>query len=102
MKGLTTAYMQQWTIMRHEGIKNPKPREQFVVDMIKFIMEWQEKGYEIVLGIDANEPLGVTRNGIHMIIQESKLTDAHMEKYGEKIPETYKRGKEKNRPYTSD
>ena len=95
MEGPATAYMQQWTIMRHEGIKNPKPREQFVVDMIKFITEWQEKGYEIVLGMDANEPLGVTRNGIHKIIQENRLTDAHMEKYGGKIPETYERGKEK-------
>ena len=50
------------------------------MDMIKFITEWQEKGYEIVLGMDANEPLGVTRNGIHKIIQENRLTDAHMEK----------------------
>ena len=63
--------------------------------MIKFITEWQEKGYKIVLGMDANEPLGVTRNGIHKIIQENRLTDAHMEKYGEKIRKPMREEKKK-------
>jgi hypothetical protein len=45
--GPTTAWMQQWVLLREEGITDPDPVREFYKDLEKQLMQWKDKGKEI-------------------------------------------------------
>jgi hypothetical protein len=63
--GASTAYHQQWHLIRHKGDSNPQPRERFITDLITEIQKWQRSGADIILGGDFNEKLGDSPTGSH-------------------------------------
>jgi hypothetical protein len=73
--GPTTAWMQQWVLLREEGITDPDPVREFYKDLEKQLMQWKDKGKEILLLIDANEPVGEKPDGLTSIIGKAGLTD---------------------------
>ena len=64
-------------------------REIYHGHIIEFIQERQKEEFEIELGMDANEPLGVTKYRLYLLMQQSGLRDAHANKYGQQIPSMY-------------
>jgi hypothetical protein len=86
--------MQQWSLLRESGIKSPDPIKWFYQDLSTELQAWTNKGYEILLMMDANEHIGEKPGGIGKIISTFKLTDLILYKHPEKeIPNTYSRGK---------
>jgi exonuclease III len=73
--GPTTAWTQQWLLLREEGITDPDPVREFHKDLEKQLMQWKEEGKEILLLIDANEPVGGKPDGLTSIIGKAGLTD---------------------------
>ena len=55
--GDINAYMQQHNALIKLGHINPHPKQQFLIDLKAFIKECKLRGEEIVLTLDANEPL---------------------------------------------
>ena len=53
--GSTTAFFQQYTIMRENGDYNPSPAKQFLDDLSILVSTKIEKDEEIILCMDANE-----------------------------------------------
>jgi hypothetical protein len=92
--GDTTAWMQQYTLLRLGGEAAPDPRQAFIRDLSKFIKEGQaEIGREILLMVDANERIGDTKTGIGQLIQECELMDLHHYRHPDIAPvRTYLRG----------
>ena len=96
--GAKTATHQQWTVLRAKGVQNPNPRQQFIDDLIEVIKELQTAEHEIVLGLDANEPMGKFNSKIAKLAEITNLIDIHNQhhsiEHGEP-PGTHKRGTEK-------
>ena len=58
LPGPFTAYAQQYKMMQDADYSDPRPRRQFITDLIQEIRQKQKTGkYQIILGIDANEVL---------------------------------------------
>jgi hypothetical protein len=68
-----TCHSQQWRIMRSKNIENPKPRNQFIQDLTEQIKEWQEKQFEIIIGIDANEGMYTSNSKIAKLLTTTNL-----------------------------
>ena len=96
--GAKTATPQQWTVLRAKGVSNPNPRQQFIDDLTEVIKELQTNDHEIVLGLDANEPMSKFNSKIAKLAELTNLIDIHSQqhsiKHGEP-PGTHKRGTEK-------
>jgi hypothetical protein len=73
--GPTTAWMQQWSLLREEGRINPDPVKIFYQDLTAQLDQWTQKGYEIILMIDANETIGENPGGLNFLIRQARLTD---------------------------
>jgi hypothetical protein len=56
--GPSTAYSQQWQLLRLAGLKNPKPRLQCVQDLSRDIRQRQRNDEGIMIVGDLNETLG--------------------------------------------
>ena len=52
--GPNTAFSQQYIAMREEGIREPNPRKQILVDLETLIADQRSRGYRPILLIDAN------------------------------------------------
>jgi hypothetical protein len=63
--GASTAFHQQWNLLRKAGNLKPNPRKQFITDLTAEIKKWQSEGADIILGGDFNERLGDTQDGIY-------------------------------------
>jgi hypothetical protein len=50
--------MQQWRKQRDQGINDPKPRQQLLDDLFKFLQPYEQARNEILLMIDANDSIG--------------------------------------------
>jgi hypothetical protein len=86
-----TCYSQQWRILRKMASpRNPDPRQQFVTDLIKLVKNWQDENSEIIIGIDANDPMDTPNTDIFRLLQETTLTTLHKDI---EAPATYARGK---------
>jgi exonuclease III len=94
--GPTTAYAQQWAVSRQQGIAKLEPRSQFIKDIKNAIKEWKKEGCDIILMIDAIEPMGKDSNGVNAIASKCNLIDAHVSKNIEAADTaTYARGSKK-------
>jgi hypothetical protein len=79
--GPTTAWIQQWTLLREEGRTNPDPVKIFYQDLTAQLDQWTQKGYEIILMLDANETIGEKPGGLNSMIRQAKLTDLILYKH---------------------
>jgi hypothetical protein len=73
--GPTTVWMQQWSLLREQGIKNPDPIKLFYEDLSKELTKWISTGMEIILMLDANEPLGERPGGLSNLVGRHSLID---------------------------
>jgi hypothetical protein len=88
--GPSTAWMQQWTLLRESGETNPDPIKKFYNDLEKLIQGWIKQNIEIILLIDANETIGekpgglssaVGRLGLVDLIRDRHFSDEHIHTY---------------------
>ena len=98
--GPETAYFQQWTYLRSQGIIDPKPRQQILDDLAQFIKEKTAAGYEVGLSMDGNEPLTYD-SALTDFFADTGLFCLHSQLYADDyyiknpMPSTYKRGRHK-------
>ena len=71
-----------------------KTSDKKIIDLSNFITFLTSKHYEVILGIDANEPNILYNNGVSQLLQRIKLIDIIDEVHGlYKVPNTYIRGR---------
>jgi hypothetical protein len=58
--GPTTSAMQQWRKLQTQGIADPQPRQQTLDDITAFLQPHVHAGNEILMMIDANDPIEST------------------------------------------
>jgi hypothetical protein len=91
--GASTAFHQQWNLLRQKGILIPNPRKQFIKDLIIEVNKWKSAGADIILGGDFNERLGDTQDGLAHLVTACDLADPHATFHGtDGEPSTYSRG----------
>ena len=75
--GPTTAFRQQYSILRARGITNPNPRQQFITDFQEFIQEQRDAGDRIILLGDFNTDLDNPQDSrlLKAMLSELHLTD---------------------------
>jgi len=89
----TTATAQQTRLLLQQGIQNPKPRQQFICDLISQLNAWRHNGKEIILGMDTNEDIDNPRSQIMRLFNEMDLIDFHHHHYPAlRKPATHQRG----------
>jgi hypothetical protein len=92
MQGPHMAWTQQWMLLR-ETNKNPDPIKNFCDDLVKETKLWVDKGYEIILMINANEEVGLLPGGLSNIIASAGLFDLLDTRHNSPhYPNTYARG----------
>jgi exonuclease III len=92
-RGPTTAWMQQWTLLREKGDPNPDPIKQFYKDLEEFLQGWINKKCEILLMLDANETLGEKPGGISLVFGKTGLVDLLQHCHPHEVSQnTYARG----------
>ena len=95
--GPYTAYTQQDTAMREQGVKKPNPRKQILTDLLELIRAKRPKGYIPVLMMDANEEDNYDKEMDHDL--RKFIEDAHLlDHFHGKFPEptcAYTRGKKR-------
>jgi hypothetical protein len=62
--------MQQWALLRQEGILNPDPIKIFYKDLEDLLTGWR-----IILMMDANEPIGKSPGGLTLIMGKAGMSD---------------------------
>ena len=91
--GPSTAYAQQWHLLRIRGIAEPDPNKQFLADLGKRIDNLKEAGSEIILMLDANDSLQSASSKFTRWVREKELVDLHLLRHGnDEEPPTYARG----------
>jgi hypothetical protein len=94
--GPTTAYAQQWAVLRQQGIDRPEPRQQFITDIKRLLKNQKREGNKIILMMDANESMGSEKNGVSSITSDCDLIDIHTARHSEAATTaTYARGTRK-------
>jgi hypothetical protein len=74
-QGPSTAWMQQWVLLRQAGLKNLNLIQEFYNDLDTQLQEWRQSGYEILLMMDANENIGSKPGGLTSIMGKAGLVD---------------------------
>jgi exonuclease III len=94
--GPLTAWMQQWSLLREKGIKHPDPIKIFYEDLSTEISKWTQEGAEVILMLDANEPLGERPGGLGNLVGRHSLVDLSQKVIqDEEKVSTYARGSKK-------
>jgi hypothetical protein len=75
--GSTTAFHQEWHLLRLNGNLNPNSRKAFITDLLVGVEKWKAAGAHIILGGDFNENLGETTDGLNHLVSRCNLTDVH-------------------------
>jgi hypothetical protein len=92
-QGPTTAWMQQWTLLRESGRIKPDPIKKFYEDLEKFLSHWKSQHCEIILMMDANETIGDKPGGLATILGKIGLIDIiHNHHQIDDSTNTYARG----------
>ena len=90
----TVRAQQEW-MYADRGVSNVNLRTQFISDLIRLVNELQDKGQDIVLMLDANEPSGHA-SGVDRLLTECGLIDAHTKLHEiTPPPPTHQRGSAK-------
>ena len=90
--GPTTCWMQQWRALKKEGMDDPDPRAQFLVDFEQFLEERLNASEEIILGMDVNEEDSPMAE-LKQIMSSMNLIDVHNHLHDENpAPTTYQWG----------
>jgi hypothetical protein len=74
-QGPNTAWIQQWSLLREYGDRNPDPIKYFYSDLEKQILEWKSQGNEVLMMIDANEFIGDKPGGLTTIFGKMGMTE---------------------------
>jgi hypothetical protein len=90
--GESTAFIQQETILWREKI-TASPREHCISEIIRVITKATLAGEEVVLCMDANEPMHSPHNGVQKLLSATGMVDAIAQFHGDDIPKTYIRGR---------
>ena len=88
--GNDTWWKQLW--FRHRAAlqrPSPDPRKLFWDDLLRFIESKQGPSSFIDLGLDANEDLTETRDGLARVAQQCRLVDVLRQFHGNNLPPTY-------------
>jgi len=89
----TTVTAQQTRLLLQNGVKNPKPRNQFITDLIKQVQIWRQQSKEVLIGMDANKSVEDPNSKIMRIFAETDLIDLHNHRYPAKPkPATHQQG----------
>lgn len=91
--GMSTVWMQQrqYFVSRND---NTDPRDAFVRDLLREIIVWRTKGFEVIVGVDANEDLVVDGpESFRHKMKMAGMVEAIMRKNGDDAPATYQRRK---------
>jgi hypothetical protein len=92
-QGPNTAWIQQWSMLREVGDKNPDPIKYFYTDLEKQITEWKQQGSEVLIMIDANEHIGEKPGGLTTLFGKMEMTDLIRHRYPKADePNTHVRG----------
>jgi hypothetical protein len=92
--GPTTAFAQQWHILRRAREKVPDPRKRFIIDLEKRVSKAIGEKQGVIVMLDANESLQHFNNDFTKWVRNSGLIDIHVHRHGtEDEPATYTRGK---------
>ncbi len=90
-----TARSQQEWMYNDRGMPAVDLRQQFIKDIIRAIISFQNKGHDIVVMMDANEASGIN-SGVDRICYDCSLIDAHsMALTTSRPPPTHQRGSTK-------
>jgi len=88
-----TATAQQTRLLLQKGIPNPKPRKQFLTDLINQIKQWRNQGKDVLIGMDANENVDDPNSQIACLFEETDLIDLHHHRFpAHTKPATHQRG----------
>ena len=91
--GTSTAFHQEWHLLRLSGNPKPNPRQSFIQDLSVEIEKWKKEGASVIIGGDFNENLGDTIDGLAQLVSNSNLTDVHAHFHGTADePATFVRG----------
>jgi exonuclease III len=92
-QGPSTAWMQQWTLLRESGKTKPDPIKSFYNDLEKFLLHWKKQHYEIILMMDANKMIGDKPGGLATILGKIGLINIiHNQHQIDNCINTYARG----------
>eukprot|EP00957_Ditylum_brightwellii_P138243 10537516-Ditylum_brightwellii.AAC.1 len=84
--------MQQWRALKKEGMDNPDPRAQFLVDFEQFLEERLNTNEEVILGMDVNEEDSPMAE-LQQLMSSMNLIDVHNHLQDKNpAPTTYQRG----------
>ena len=87
--GHDTAYNQQYRALRRQGIQHPKPKLQFIKDLITTINNHKREG-EVIVMLDANSEL--TDSHMSRLLNQTELFDVMGYSNTQPTPNTYIRG----------
>jgi len=92
--GLNNTYNQQYHLLHQQGHQSPKPRNQFVDNIIQLINTWRNNHKAVLLCIDANEnPQKPSTTRIYHIFTKANLLDLHSHQHpGQCRPSMYNWG----------
>lgn len=75
--GEGSVYMQEYNEYLKEGIMNPDPRGQMLIDLQEIILTWKEAGHSVIFLMDSNESLyDSASNQFKQMVEETDLHDA--------------------------
>ena len=71
-----STFAQQYFKMRSQGVEDPNPREQFIIDFVKYMQDLNIENKDMVLLMfDANEPIEKERSGMLQLMEQTGLVD---------------------------
>ncbi len=81
--GANTVYDQQYQILLSQGHIQPKPRQQFIDDLIKQVQAWRQQQIEVLVCLDANEDAEALNplKDLGQLLAETDLIDIHATKF---------------------
>jgi hypothetical protein len=96
--GPTTSMMHQWRKLRDQGINDPKPWwQQLLNDLITFLQPHEQAGNKILLMMDANDPIG--SSAMDKFMDEMNLCNL-MADFLPSTPSKIPEWKTKNQPHS--
>ncbi|KAI2490363.1 hypothetical protein MHU86_24203 [Fragilaria crotonensis] len=90
--GKITVAAQHLSLLMQSEDNTTNPRVAFRRDLSRWLTDYQQQGYEILLIGDFNEPLGTDPDGMSKIAGDHRLMDIMARRHSSEPPATYARG----------